>query len=64
VATPADISGRVRSIHGKPVPVVLMRDHKEMTLTVAVDDDDRGEWWHQEFTPFAAGPGSSVHWIQ
>jgi len=64
VTTPADISGRVRSIHGKPVPVVLVRDHKEMTLTVAVDDDDRGEWWHPDFTPFAVLPEPSRHWIQ
>ncbi len=53
VATPADISARIRSIHGKQLPVSVMRDHKEMTLSVAVDDDDRSEWWHQEFTPFA-----------
>jgi serine protease Do len=63
VATPADISGRIRSIHGKQLSVVVMRDHKEMTLSVAVDDEDRSEWWHQEFTPFAQGQGS-VHWIQ
>ncbi len=49
-----DISARIRSIHGKQLPVMVMRDHKEMTLSVAVDDDDRSEWWHQEFTPFAA----------
>jgi serine protease Do len=63
VATPADISGRIRSIHGKQVAVVVMRDHKEMTLSVAVDDDDRSEWWRQEFTPFAPDHGST-HWIQ
>ncbi len=63
VATPADISGRIRSIHGKQVSVVVMRDRKEMTLSVAVDDEDRSEWWHQEFTPFAPEQGP-VRWIQ
>jgi serine protease Do len=63
VATPADISARIRSIHGKQLPVVVMRDHKEMTFSVAVDDDDRSEWWHQEFTPFAEDH-QARHWIQ
>lgn len=63
VATPADISGRIRSIQGKQVPVVVMRDHKEMTLSVAVDDNDRSEWWHQEFAPFAPDAASKF-WIQ
>ncbi len=62
VATPADISSRIRSIQGKQVPVVVMRDHKEMTLSITVDDDDRGEQWHQDFTPFA--PDRSMHWIE
>jgi serine protease Do len=62
VATPADISTRIRSIQGKQVPVLVMRDHKEMTLSITVEDDDRGEWWHQDFTPFT--PDRSMHWIQ
>lgn len=40
VATPADISGRLRALGGKSVPVALMRDHKEMTVTVAVDSEE------------------------
>ncbi len=44
VATPADISSRIRSLRGKQVPVVLMRDHKETTLSVTVSDDDRSQW--------------------
>jgi len=52
VAAPSDISSRIRSMRGKPVPMVLMRDHKEMTLSVAVDDDDKVEWRSpQDFTP-------------
>ena len=54
VATPSDISSRIRSLRGKPVPMVLMRDRKEMTLSVSVDDEDHGEWpWPQDFTPAA-----------
>ena len=39
VATPADISSRVRGLRGNPVPIVVMRDRKEMTLSVTLDDD-------------------------
>jgi len=34
VATPAEISARLRAAHGKPIPVALMRERKEMSLTV------------------------------
>jgi len=40
VVTPADISGRIRSLHGKSIPVVLMREHKEMTITVTIDAEN------------------------
>src|SRR5262249_49331580 len=53
VAAPSDISSRIRSLRGRTIPMVVMRDHKEMTLSVAVDDDDRVEWRWQEFTPSA-----------
>jgi serine protease Do len=49
VATPADISNRLRTIHGKPVAVSLMRDHKEMTLSVMISDNDPDRI---EITPF------------
>jgi serine protease Do len=56
IASPADISSHIRSMRGKSVPMVLMRDHKEVSLSVAVDDDDRSEWWHeQNFAPLAPG---------
>jgi len=42
VATPADISGRLRTARGKPVPVTLMRDHREMVLAVDVFRDTLG----------------------
>ena len=38
VTSPADISGRLRALGGKSVPVTLMRDHKELTVTVAVEN--------------------------
>ncbi len=40
VATPADISGRLRTLHGKAASVVVMRDHKELTVSVSISDDD------------------------
>ncbi len=48
IASPADISSRIRSMRGKSVPMVLMRDHKDMTLSVVVDGDDRSEWWQEQ----------------
>jgi len=44
VVTPADVSSRIRSVRGKPIPMVLMRDHKEMTLSLTIDEDDRMGW--------------------
>jgi serine protease Do len=49
IATPADISSRLRTLHGKPIPVVLMRDRKELTVTVTIADDDPGRI---QITPF------------
>jgi len=49
ISTPADISSRLRAIHGKPVPIVLMRDRKELTVTVTIADDDPGRI---QITPF------------
>jgi serine protease Do len=40
VTSPADISGRLRSLGGRSVPVALMRDHKELTVTVAVESGE------------------------
>jgi serine protease Do len=34
VTTPAEISARLRAAHGKPVPVAIMREHKEISMTV------------------------------
>lgn len=52
VATPADISSRIRTLRGKSIPVVLMRDRKEMTLSVALDDQDRADWfWERKLAP-------------
>lgn len=45
VTQPADISNEIRSARGRAVSVVLMRDHKEMTLNVTPDEDDHSQWW-------------------
>jgi serine protease Do len=42
VASPAEISARLRAAHGKSVPVALMRERKEMTLTVEVPEPRSG----------------------
>ncbi len=56
VTTPAEISSHLRSMQGKQVSIVVMRDHKEMTLTVALDENHRAEWW-QDFV-------GSNNWVQ
>ena len=40
VSNPADISGHLRSMRGKSAPVLLMRDHKELTVNVTLSDED------------------------
>jgi serine protease Do len=42
VRTPSDLSSRVRGLRGKSVDVVVMRDRKEMTLTVMIADQQGG----------------------
>jgi serine protease Do len=49
VMTPAEISMKARTLHGKPAPVVVMRDHKELTVTVTFDDAPGGMI---QITPF------------
>jgi serine protease Do len=54
VASPAELSSRIRALRGKPVPMVLMRDRKEMTLSVTLDEADRSDWFREEnFAPQA-----------
>ncbi len=48
VASPADLSSRIRSLRGKPAPMVVMRDRKEMTLSVTSDDQGRSDWVREE----------------
>ena len=43
VASASDITSRLRTQRGKSVPVVVMRDRKEMTVSVLVPTDDRSE---------------------
>lgn len=42
IANPAEMSNRLRALHGKSVAIGLMRDHKEVTVSIAVADDDPG----------------------
>jgi serine protease Do len=44
VATPADLSSRIRASRGRQVPLTIERDHREMTVNVTVDDNDRPQW--------------------
>ena len=54
VVTPADVSSRMRANHGKPIPVVVMRDHKEVSLSVTIEEEDRVQnWWERGFAPVA-----------
>jgi serine protease Do len=53
IANPMDILNRLRPLHGKSAPVSLMRDHKELTVTLAVSDDDPGRI---QITPFMVNP--------
>jgi serine protease Do len=41
VTTPAEISARLRAAHGKPIPLALMRERKEMSLTVEAPEVPR-----------------------
>ena len=41
VATPPEISARLRAAHGKAIPVAIMRERKEMSLTVEAPEAPR-----------------------
>ena len=54
VASPADISGQLRTLRGKSAALLLMRDHKELTVTVTIGDDDPAG--RIQITPFEVHP--------
>jgi serine protease Do len=56
ISTPADVSNRIRSMQGKQVPIVVMRDRKEITLTVTIDENHHAEWWQQD-------PSNGQNWF-
>ena len=62
VATPAEISSRIRRPASNSVPVTLMRDHKEVTVTVALERDDRFERLSPR-SPASGRPGLPVQVI-
>jgi serine protease Do len=43
VTTPADVSGRIRTDRAQSAMLTLLRDHKEMNLTIALDGIRLGE---------------------
>ena len=43
VTTPADVSGRIRAGRGQSAMLTLLRDHREMSLSVALDGSRPGE---------------------
>ncbi len=53
IASPVDISSRLHTLRGKSVPLVLMRDHKELTVTMAITEDDPARI---QITPFQVNP--------
>lgn len=51
VTTPTDVTSRLRALRGKQASIVVMRDHKEVPLTVTIDEDRHGElFWRQDFS--------------
>jgi serine protease Do len=49
VANPADLSNRLRGFRGKTAPMTVMRDRREMNLSLAVSEDLGNEWFfHQQ----------------
>jgi serine protease Do len=53
VVTPSDLAARVRTLHGKSAPLLLMRDRKELTVPLTVSDDDPSRI---QMTPFQINP--------
>jgi serine protease Do len=51
VTAPMDISRRVRSLRGRPVVLILTRDHKEISVTLTLADDQAGSFWDNRFPP-------------
>ena len=43
VAAPSDITAKLRGLSGKTVNVVVIRDHRELTLPVTLSNDDRSD---------------------
>jgi serine protease Do len=43
IATPADVSSRIRASRGKTVTIMLTREHKDITVIVNISNDDRAE---------------------
>jgi serine protease Do len=60
VATPADISARMRALRGRPVSVVVVRDRKEINVMVSVigrpERSIGAVWWPAIWWPATSWP--------
>jgi serine protease Do len=63
VMTPGDVTSAVISSRNKKaIPIVLMRDHKELTLTASVDEDNTGfRYFGSPYHDFRAPAYLAVH---
>lgn len=58
VTTPGEVSSALRSARGKKsIAIVLIREHKEMTVTAAIDED-HSEWFY--FPAPLTAPGFDI----
>jgi serine protease Do len=63
VATPADISARLRALRGRPVSVVVIRDRKEINVMLSLiyrPERSIGALWQRELAKWPAFPATDV----
>jgi serine protease Do len=60
VTTPTDITSRLRTLRGKPVSIVVMRDHREVPLSVTIDEEKRGGFLR---LPDFGGPNNEIDYF-
>ena len=56
INTSADWERSLRSNQGKPVPVTILRDRKQQTLTLQVDSKHHGAVDHKKLFPASTTP--------
>ena len=63
VATPADVSAHLRTLRGRPVSVVVVRDRKEINVMLSVihrPERSIGALWHPELAGWLVFPGADM----